>query len=49
MIDNAGFHATQNIKVPDNIFLLRIPPYCPELNPCEQIWQFIKKISQSDL
>lgn len=42
VIDNAGFHSTKNIKIPDNIFLLRIPPYCPELNPCEQIWQYIK-------
>jgi len=43
VIDNAGFHATQNIEVPDNIYLLRIPPYTPELNPCEQIWQYIKQ------
>jgi transposase len=42
VIDNAGFHSTKNIKVPDNIFLLRIPPYTPELNPCEQVWQYIK-------
>ena len=42
VIDNAGFHSTKNIEVPDNIYLLRIPPYNPELNPCEQIWQFIK-------
>ena len=42
VIDNAGFHSTKNINIPDNIFLLNIPPYCPELNPCEQVWQFIK-------
>ena len=42
VIDNAGFHSTKNIKVPENIFLLRIPPYAPELNPCEQVWQYIK-------
>jgi transposase len=42
VIDNAGFHSTKNIEVPDNIYLLRIPPYNPELNPCEQIWQYIK-------
>jgi transposase len=42
VIDNAGFHSTKNIEVPDNIHLLRIPPYNPELNPCEQIWQYIK-------
>lgn len=42
VIDNAGFHSTKNIKVPDNIYLLRIPPYTPELNPCEQVWKYIK-------
>lgn len=42
VIDNAGFHSTKNISVPDNIYLLRIPPYTPELNPCEQIWKYIK-------
>ncbi len=42
VIDNAGFHSTRNISVPDNILLLNIPPYCPELNPCEKIWQHIK-------
>lgn len=43
VIDNAGFHATKNIKVPENIRLIRIPPYTPELNPCEKVWQFIKE------
>ena len=28
--------------LPDNIYLLNIPPYCPELNPCEKIWQHLK-------
>lgn len=42
VIDNAGFHSSKNIEVPENICLLRIPPYNPELNPCEQIWQYIK-------
>lgn len=43
IIDNAAFHSTKNIKIPDNIFLLNIPPYSPELNPCEQVWQYFKK------
>lgn len=42
VIDNARFHSTKNIKIPDNIHLLNIPPYTPELNPCEQIWKYIK-------
>ena len=43
VIDNATFHSTLGIELPKNIYLLRIPSYCPELNPCEQIWKHIKK------
>ena len=43
VIDNAAFHATKNISIPENIYLLRIPPYTPELNPCEQIWPYLKQ------
>jgi len=42
VIDNAGFHNATYIDIPDNILLLRLPPYSPELNPSEQIWQYIK-------
>ena len=43
IIDNAGFHALKNIKIPQNIHLIKIPPYCPELNPAEKVWQWIKQ------
>lgn len=42
IIDNAGFHSTKNISVPENIILVNIPPYSPELNPAEKIWHYIK-------
>lgn len=42
VIDNARFHSTNNIVVPENIKLINIPPYSPELNPCEQVWRYIK-------
>jgi len=42
IIDNAGFHSTANIDVPDNIKLINIPPYSPELNPSEKIWSYLK-------
>ena len=42
VIDNAGFHSTKNIEMPHNIQLLNIPAYTPELNPCEQIWAYLK-------
>ena len=42
VIDNAGFHSTKDVVLPKNIFLLPIPPYCPELNPAEKMWQWMK-------
>jgi hypothetical protein len=35
VIDNAGFHSTKNVEITENIFLLRIPTYNPELNRYE--------------
>jgi transposase len=31
------------LKVPDNISLLKLPPYSPELNPAENIWQYLRQ------
>lgn len=46
LVDNAGFHSTKDVILPTNIALLPIPPYSPELNPAERVWQEIKsKIS----
>jgi transposase len=42
VIDNAGFHSCNYIDIPDNIRLIRIPPYAPELNPAEKVWQWMK-------
>lgn len=43
IIDNAGFHSLSKYQVPENIVLVRIPPYSPELNPAEKIWGYIKQ------
>ena len=44
VLDGAGWHRTGGkLKVPDNISLLRLPPYSPELNPVENIWQFLRQ------
>jgi len=43
IIDNAGFHSLAKYQIPDNIKLIRIPPYSPELNPSEKIWAYIKQ------
>ena len=42
VIDNAAFHSTKDVKIPDNIILFPIPPYCPELNPAERVWEWMK-------
>jgi transposase len=42
--DGAGWHKTGGkLKVPDNISLLKLPPYSPELNPVENIWQYLRQ------
>ena len=43
IIDGAGWHTTKALAVPANISLLRLPPYSPELNPQENIWQFMRQ------
>jgi len=43
-LDGAGWHtARDKLKVPDNISLLALPPYSPELNPGENIWQYLRQ------
>jgi hypothetical protein len=41
-LDNGAFHKAKKLVIPDNILLLFIPPYSPELNPIERLWQDIK-------
>ena len=42
ILDQAGWHLTPRLDVPDNITLLFLPPRAPELNPVENLWQFIR-------
>lgn len=42
LIDGAGWHVAKALKVPDNITLLKLPPYAPELNPMENVWQYLR-------
>jgi len=43
-LDGAGWHQSGGkLRVPDNISLLPLPPYSPELNPVENIWQFLRQ------
>src|SRR4029077_20595454 len=41
--DKAGWHQTgRRLRVPDNITLLPLPSYAPELNPMENVWEYLR-------
>ncbi len=40
VMDQAGWH--KGLVVPQNIEIIFLPPYSPELNPVERLWQYIK-------
>lgn len=42
VLDGAGWHRA-DIPVPDNLTLLPLPPYAPELNPMENVWQYLRQ------
>ena len=42
LLDNSATHKAKALKIPLNVKLLFIPPYSPELNPIERLWQYIK-------
>ena len=42
VLDGAGWHGGKDLAVPDNISLLTLPPYAPELNPVENVWQHLR-------
>ncbi len=43
ILDNGAFHKAKSLVIPSNLLLLFLPPYSPELNPIERLWQDIKK------
>jgi transposase len=42
MLDQAGWHMSGALMVPANITLMPLPPKCPQLNPVENVWQFMR-------
>ena len=42
VLDRAGWHLAADLVVPANLTLLPLPPYSPELNPVERIWQHLR-------
>ena len=42
IMDQAGWHRSRALVVPENIFILYLPPYSPELNPIERLWGYLR-------
>lgn len=42
VFDGAPWHKGKELNVPDNIHLIPLPPYSPELNPVEQLWKAMR-------
>ena len=42
VLDQASWHRAKMLEIPDNISLLQLPPYSPELNPVERLWLWMK-------
>jgi transposase len=44
LLDRAGWHTTAKINVPHNITPIFLPSRAPELNPFENVWQYLRAI-----
>lgn len=42
VLDNGRFHQAKSLEIPENIVFVFLPPYSPELNPIERLWQDMK-------
>jgi hypothetical protein len=43
LMDRAGWHSTDRLKVPKNLTIILLPSRSPELNPVENIWQYLRQ------
>ena len=43
LLDRAGWHTTANLAVPKNMTLIFLPSRSPELNPVENVWQYLRQ------
>jgi len=43
VMDQAGWHIAQELEVPGNMRLVLLPPYSPEINPAEHIWDALRE------
>lgn len=42
VVDGAGWHVSKTLIVPENITLLPLPPYSPQLNCIERVWAYLR-------
>jgi len=45
LVDQAGWHLSGSLVVPPNITLIPLPTKCPELNPQQNVWRFMRDMS----
>jgi hypothetical protein len=45
VMEGAGWHRSQRLKPPANLYLINLPPYSPELNPVENLWDDLREKS----
>ena len=43
LLDGAGWHGSEELAVPENITTITLPPYSPELNSIENVWEYLRK------
>ena len=43
LVDQAGWHLSTRLVVPPNITIIALPPKSPELNPVENVWQYLRQ------
>ena len=43
LLDGAGWHTAHTVVVPENMRLVPLPPYSPELNPTEHVWDILRE------
>ena len=47
VLDQAGWHGAKALRVPENLTLVPLPPYSPDLNPVERVWLYLRERSLS--
>jgi putative transposase len=43
VLDQAGWHGAKALRIPDNVTLVPLPSYSPELNPVERLWLYLRE------